>query len=128
MLAGLTPTWDSQLDISHRLKTSANFSPVKCFPFSVRNFSSSFCIFGKLMHTSTRISFKMNSFFCPSVGCNVTTWTEWAACWNSEKKRTRTTIHGDHCKALKEAGECTEENCPGLKIIVCGQVGQSVSC
>ena len=49
----------------------------------------------------------------PLVDCNVTTWTEWTACCENERKRTKTTIRGGECKAVSEDEECSEDNCPG---------------
>jgi len=46
------------------------------------------------------------------IDCNVALWTEWTGCCNSERKRRRTTIRNDHCKAVGEVEDCSGDYCP----------------
>ena len=67
-------------------------------------------------HNSTVIWISLKTsltFYSVKVDCNVTTWTEWTACCNKERKKTKTTIRGNQCKAVSEVEGCTEDNCPG---------------
>ena len=65
---------------------------------------------------SFRITFFFNCHTFLLVDCNITTWTEWTACCNKEKRRTRTAVRGDQCKAVSEAEQCTGgDHCPGQK-------------
>jgi len=65
-----------------------------------------------------------------TIDCNVTTWTEWTACCNGERQRTRNAIRGDHCKAVSEGEECPEDNCPvdGANIATAGEDVSSEEC
>ena len=47
------------------------------------------------------------------VECNITTWSEWTACCNREKRRMRTALREAQCKVVTEVESCIGDNCPG---------------